>query len=73
MYVWLATMHNVNDAQGQVNIEELRASEASTGLSGSLAFELESHTGNTDIQELGIEGRLEYGTTQSRTLLLGTQ
>lgn len=68
--VWLATMHSANDVQAQVNIEELRLSDESSGLSGSLAFEIESRTGNTDIQELGIEGRLQYSMDRSTTFLL---
>ena len=58
----------------QVNIEELRQNTDEVGVSGVLAMELDVHSGNTDIKEFGVEGRLDYTRPSVTTFLLaGTE
>lgn len=57
-------------AVAQVNIEQLRQDGEATGFSGSFAIGLEAQTGNTDIQELGVEGRLDYIRPSVTTFIL---
>jgi putative salt-induced outer membrane protein YdiY len=54
----------------QVNIEEYRQEEGNTGFSGSFAAGVEAQTGNTDIQELAVEGRLDYVRPTVTTFIL---
>ena len=55
---------------GQVNIEALRRDAGSSGFSGALALNLEMHTGNTDLKEIGLEGRLDFNHPRVNTFLL---
>ncbi len=57
-------------SSAQVNIEALRRDADSTGLSGALALNLEMHTGNTDLKEIGLEGRLDFNHPRVNTLIL---
>ncbi len=59
-------------ATAQVNIEELRQNGDEVGASGALAMELEAHSGNTDIKEFGVEGRLDYTRPSVTTFLLAS-
>jgi putative salt-induced outer membrane protein YdiY len=54
----------------QVNIEKYRQVEDAGGFSGSFAFGAEAQTGNTDIQELAVEGRLDYVNPSVTTFIL---
>ncbi len=54
----------------QVNIEALRRDAGSTGFSGALAVNLETHTGNTDLKEIGLEGRLDFDHPRVNTFML---
>lgn len=54
----------------QVNIEALRRDAGSTGFSGALALNLEMHTGNTDLKEIGLEGRLDFNHPRVNTFML---
>ena len=54
----------------QVNIEALRRDAASTGFSGALALNMEIHTGNTDLKEIGLEGRLDFNHPNANTFIL---
>ena len=62
----LATGHS----SAQVNIEALRGDAGAAGFSGALAVNLEMHTGNTDLKEIGLEGRLDFDHPGVHTLLL---
>ena len=62
----LASGHSI----AQVNIEALRRDAGSTGFSGALALNLEMHTGNTDLKEIGLEGRLDFDHPRVNTFLL---
>ncbi|MXZ75083.1 MAG: DUF481 domain-containing protein [Gemmatimonadetes bacterium] len=54
----------------QVNIEALRGDTDAAGFSGALALNLEMHTGNTDLKEIGLEGRLDFDHPRVHTFLL---
>lgn len=54
----------------QVNIEALRRDAGSAGFSGALAMNLELHTGNTDLKEIGLEGRLDFDHSRVNTFIL---
>ena len=54
----------------QVNIEALRQDAGSSGFSGALALNLEMHTGNTDLKEIGVEGRLDFDHPRVNTFIL---
>jgi len=56
--------------QGQVNIEALRSTSSDSGLAGTLGINLALRTGNVELVELGIDGRVDYGTAKSSTLFL---
>lgn len=56
--------------RGQVNIEALRSEKADSGLAGALGLNLSLRTGNVDLLELGVDGRIDYVTTNSLTLFL---
>ena len=58
------------ESAAQVNIEALRRDADSTGFSGALALNLEMHTGNTDLKEIGLDGRLDFSHPRVNTLLL---
>ncbi len=68
--VFLTLILTADQAIAQVNIEALRSDAGSTGLSGALALNLEMHTGNTDLQEIGLEGRLDFDHARANTFLL---
>lgn len=55
---------------GQVNIESLRPERTDSGLTGTVGANLVVRTGNVELLELGINGRVEYLRSNSRTLLL---
>lgn len=54
----------------QVNIEALRGDASARGFSGALALKLEMHTGNTDLKEIGLEGRLDFDHPRVNTFML---
>ena len=62
----LASGHSV----AQVNIEALRGDTGAPGFSGALALNLEMHTGNTDLKEIGLEGRLDLDHPRVNTFML---
>lgn len=55
----------------QVNIEKYNNLNNSEGLSGNLSFYASAKTGNTDIQEFGIDGRTNYEDENYYTFLIG--
>lgn len=55
--VWLLINGPIH---AQVNIEEYRQQDADSGISGNFGAGIEAQTGNTDIQELTVEGRLDF-------------
>jgi len=70
LLVCLALMLTAGQATAQVNIEALRRDAGSTGFSGALALNLELHTGNTDLKEIGLEGRLDFSHPNVNTFIL---
>ncbi len=70
MLVCLTLVLPVVQAAAQVNIEALRRDADSTGLAGALALNLEMHTGNTDLKEIGLEGRLDFNHPNVHTFVL---
>ena len=68
--VLLSLMMASGQAAAQVNIEALRRNADSTGFSGALALNLEMHTGNTDLKEIGLEGRLDLNHPSVNTFIL---
>jgi hypothetical protein len=55
----------------QVNTETLRASEQEAGFSGGLGFDLAARTGNVEIVQVGVSGRLDYVGDRATTFLVG--
>ncbi len=70
LLVFISISMAAGHAAGQVNIEALRRDARSTGFSGALALNLEIHTGNTDLKEIGLEGRLDYNHPRVNTFVL---
>lgn len=55
----------------QINIEKYNNLNNSEGISGSLSFYASAKTGNTDVQEFGIDGRTNYNSEKFYTFLIG--
>jgi putative salt-induced outer membrane protein YdiY len=55
----------------QVNIEKYNNLINKIGSSGSISFYLSAKTGNTDIQQFGIDGRFNYTAKTFYTFLVG--
>ena len=55
----------------QINIEKYSNISNSDGFSGSLSFYASAKTGNTDIQEFGIDGRTNYEGEKFYSFLIG--
>ncbi len=70
LFVFISAMLAAGHATAQVNIEALRGDAGTTGFSGALALNLEMHTGNTDLKEIGLEGRLDYSHQAVNTFVL---
>ena len=68
--VYLSLILAAAQASAQVNIEALRGNAGSSGFSGALAVNLEMHTGNTDLKEIGLEGRLDFDHPRVNTFVL---
>ena len=68
--VCLSLLLAAAQASAQVNIEALRGDAGSSGFSGALAVNLEMHTGNTDLKEIGLEGRLDFDHPRVNTFVL---
>ena len=68
--VYLSLILAAAQASAQVNIEALRGDAGSSGFSGALAVNLEMHTGNTDLKEIGLEGRLDFDHPRVNTFVL---
>jgi len=56
---------------GQVNIEKYNILSNASGLNGNLSFYASARTGNTDIQEFGIDGRVNYKGNSFYSFLIG--
>jgi len=61
----------VSAVAAQVNIEAQRQIPSDSGLSGTLAADLELRTGNVEHFRIGIAGRLDYTTRSTTTFLVG--
>ncbi len=70
LFAFLTLVLMAGQAGAQVNIEALRRDADSTGFSGALALNLEMHTGNTDLKEIGLEGRLDFNHPRVNTFIL---
>ncbi len=70
LLVFLTLLLTAGQAAAQVNIEALRRDAGSTGFSGAMALNLEMHTGNTDLKEIGLEGRLDFDHPKVNTFIL---
>ena len=70
LLVFLNLMLTAGQSAAQVNIEALRRDADSSGFSGALALNLEMHTGNTDLKEIGLEGRLDFNRPRVNTFIL---
>lgn len=68
--VYLSLLLAAAQATAQVNIEALRRDAGSAGFSGAMAINLEMHTGNTDLKEIGLEGRLDFNHPGVNTFVL---
>lgn len=68
--VFLTLILTAAQASAQVNIEALRRDAGTSGFSGALALNLEMHTGNTDLKEIGLEGRLDFDHPRVNTFVL---
>ena len=68
--MFISMFLTAGQALAQVNIEALRRDAGSTGLSGALSMNLELHTGNTDLKEIGLEGRMDYNHPRVNTFIL---
>jgi len=55
----------------QINIEKYNNLNNSKGLMGNFSFYLSAKTGNTDIQEFGADGRLNYKGENFYSFLIG--
>ena len=58
MLVLFFTILFISTTFAQVNIEKYNNLNSSVGLNGNLSFYISAKTGNTDIQEFEIDGRL---------------
>ena len=56
----------------QVNIEKHRKRRDRVGVGGSLHLDLSARSGNADVWELGLQGRLDYASQSLRTFLVGS-
>ena len=56
---------------GQVNIEKYNRLKGDKGVSGNVALYLSSRTGNTDVQEIELDGRVNYKTSSFYTFIIG--
>ncbi len=61
---------NAGPAAAQVNIESLRPDENALGVSGTAGLDLSVRTGNVDIVQFTLRGRLDHNSERSSTLLI---
>ena len=62
----------ISQASAQVNIEKLRKDEERKGFSGSFDLDLSSRTGNVEVLELAIGGRVDHMSESTTTFLVGS-
>lgn len=55
----------------QINIEKYNNLNNSKGISGSLSFYASAKTGNTDVQEFGVDGRTNYNGDNFYSFIIG--
>ena len=70
LFVLLSLAPASGHSAAQVNIEALRGDAGAIGFSGALGLNLEMHTGNTDLKEIGLEGRLDFDHPSVNTFVL---
>lgn len=67
----LLLLISVSKAIGQINIEKYNNLKSTTNLNGTLSFYASAKTGNTDVQEFGMDGRVNYRGNNFYSLLIG--
>ena len=60
-----------SNSTAQVNIEKYNKLNSSEGLNGTLTFYISAKTGNTDIQEFEIDGRVNFKGNKFYSFLIG--
>lgn len=58
-------------SSAQVNIEKYNALDKINGFNGNIGFYISARTGNTDIQEFDIDGRVNYTDDNFYSFLIG--
>ncbi|MCW8848835.1 MAG: DUF481 domain-containing protein [Melioribacteraceae bacterium] len=61
----------ISNSIAQVNIEKYNNLNSTNGLNGNLSFYISSKTGNTDIQEFEIDGRINLKGDKYYSFLIG--
>lgn len=61
----------ISNSIAQVNIEKYNNLNSTNGLNGNLSFYISSKTGNTDIQEFEIDGRINIKGNNYYSFLIG--
>ena len=64
---------SLSSAAAQVNTEPLRAVEDELGFSGGVGFDLSMRTGNVELIETGLRGRLDYVMQRVTTYVVGSK
>ena len=54
----------------QVNVEKYRQNQAQLGFSGSVELDISLNTGNKDVQELGLDGFIDFKSENYLTFLI---
>lgn len=70
-YIVYFTFFITTITYSQVNIEKYKSLSNILGVNGNLSFYISAKTGNTDVQEFGIDGRINYESSKYYTFLIG--
>ncbi len=70
MKLFVTILIFVSSIHAQVNIEKYNSADQELGLIGNLSFYISAKTGNTDVQEFGIDGRLNYNQEAFKSFLI---
>jgi len=70
-FLILITIHLfTNSIWGQVNIEKYRQDQTVSGFSGSVELDVSINTGNKDVQELGLDGFIDFKSENYLTFIV---
>jgi len=61
----------LSSPRAQVNIENIRETDAKKGLSTAIKLDLANRSGNVDITTLGVDARVDFVQQKTRSFLLG--